>query len=150
MSEHYKTVDPASIDFTHARLAQKTAWVAARPAREEERITTVLRGAKAETTNTARAGDMVVTNPGGERYIIEARKFFELYRAAGVAGMFEPRSLPVYVVTVSENVEFQAPWNRKMRIRAGGVLVRDENGAVHGIQADEFASTYSYLDEAGT
>ena len=146
MSETFTRIDPQAVDFSNARMARKTAWVAARPAREGERITTRVRGGLTETTNTAIATDMVVTNPGGERYIIRAVKFAERYRETGTAGLYEPRSTPLPVLPVTENVEFLAAWGQLMRIKAGGVLVLNGPGDIYGIQPDEFAQTYSYVD----
>ena len=146
MSDTYRRIDPASVDFSAARHARKTGWVAARPAKEGERIATRMKDGHVETTNVATALDMVVTNPGGERYLLRAQKFAELYAATGTAGMFQPRGAPVPVVPVTENVEFIAPWGQLMRIKAGGVLACKGPGDVEGIQPDEFAGTYEWVE----
>ena len=40
-----------------------------------EVIETILADGTKETSNTANAGDWIVTNPGGEKYIVPAAKF---------------------------------------------------------------------------
>ncbi len=144
--EGFRRIDPEQVDFSAGRMARKTAWVAARPAREGERIATILRDSHVETTNIAKATDMVVSNPAGERYIVEGQKFMARYQKTDTAGLYQPRNAPVRVVSLSENVEFVAPWGEIMRIRAGGVLVLGGPGDIYGIQPEEFAETYEYVD----
>lgn len=73
--DYFEEIDPAQIDFSQARFAQKTAKVTARTATEGERVDTIMKNGLVETTNTAKAGDYVVTNPGGEQYLVGKEKF---------------------------------------------------------------------------
>jgi hypothetical protein len=49
--------------------------VEARVATEREEITTTLVDGTVETVNTAEESDVVVTNPGGEKYVLKPEKF---------------------------------------------------------------------------
>lgn len=142
----FRRIDPAAIDFSQARLAQKVARVQARPAEPGERVATIMKDGHVETENVASDGDLVVTNPSGEQYLVKAATFAERYQPTATPGEFAPRAAPVKALVTGENVEFTAPWGEIMRIKAGGVLIV-ENGEVRGVQADEFAATYRYLDE---
>ena len=64
------------LDFRHARRAQKIVEVRAVPARPGERVDTIMRDGHVETTNSAQPGDMKVTNPSGEQYLVQA--FYDL------------------------------------------------------------------------
>jgi hypothetical protein len=141
----FRRIDPAAIDFSQARLAQKVARVRARPAEPGERVATVMKDGHVETENVAAAGDLVVTNPSGEQYLVKAATFAERYQPTATPGEFAPKAAPVKALVITENVAFTAPWGETMRIKAGGVLI-SENGEVRGVQAEEFAETYRYLD----
>lgn len=142
--DYFEEIDPAQIDFSQARFAQKTAKVTARTATEGERVDTIMKNGLVETTNTAKAGDYVVTNPGGEQYLVGKEKFEKRYVPTDNPNVFAPNAAPVKVLELDRNVSFKAPWGETMNIRAGGVLVSNGPGDVYGIQPDEFKETYSY------
>jgi hypothetical protein len=141
----FNRIDPAAIDFSQARTAQKVARVRARPAQAGERVATIMKDGHVETENVAKAGDVVVTNPSGEQYLVAEVTFAKRYQPTETKGEFAPKAAPVKALVTNENVEFEAPWGETMRIKAGGVLL-SENGEVRGVQAEEFAETYRYLD----
>lgn len=58
-----------------------------------EVIETILADGTKETSNTANAGDWIVTNPGGEKYIVPAAKFpknTKLLRKSATVGSSRP------------------------------------------------------------
>ena len=57
----------------------KFARIQAQCAKGGEVIETVLSDGTKETLNTANAGDWIVTNPGGEKYVVPAAKFPKKY-----------------------------------------------------------------------
>src|SRR3989344_3211430 len=64
------------------KVYRKTGQITARVADKAEVVTTVLnKGGKdqTETVNTAQPGDYIVKNPGGEEYVVVAKKFPQLY-----------------------------------------------------------------------
>lgn len=142
----FKQIDPRQVDFSNARLARKCARVRARPATHEEEVASKMQDGFEETTNIARAGDYIVENPGGEKYVMSAEDFEQRYRPTDREGVYEPTAAPVPVIQLTENVRFEAPWGEEMRIRAGGVLIAKGPGDIYGIQRDEFEKTYEYID----
>ncbi len=142
----FKRLDPRQVDFSAGRLARKCARVRARPAIREEQIASEMDDGFRETTNTARPGDYIVENPGGEEYVMSGDEFEQRYRKTDVEDVYEPTSAPVRVVTLDENVRFDAPWGEEMRIRAGGVLIANSPDEIYGIQREEFDKTYEYVD----
>lgn len=156
----FKQIDAVAYFKEHAseaKLFRKDASVIARPAISGETIITSTSGGHEETVKTAGPDEMVITNPGGEEYIIGKEKFdarYELeegdddlpqgnkrYRAKGA---------PLPYIRLDEDVTFTAPWGSPMNIKAGGVLVNGGDHDVYGIQSEEAAQTYRDCDETGT
>jgi hypothetical protein len=142
----FKQIDPSRIDLSGVRLARKCARVRARRVTRDEEVTSDMRDGFRETTNTARPGDYIVENPGGEEYVVKGEEFEARYRRIGESKVYEPVSPPVRVLELEENVRFEAPWGEEMRIRAGGVLVIQDSGEIYGIQREEFQNTYEYVE----
>lgn len=71
---------------------RKTARISAVQASDEETVDTVLSSGHVETSNVASPGDWIVTNPGGERYVIKSEKFQELYEPSDEAGVFQAKT----------------------------------------------------------
>ena len=75
-----------------APIFKKKSRVRARPAVAGERILTKLSSGEQETVNTAKAGDWIVTNPSGEEYIIDEKKFSSRYdEVPGEHGVFQAK-----------------------------------------------------------
>ena len=82
--------DPLIINgLKEAQIYRKQGQVNALIAQGGETITTKLADGTVETKNTAKPGDAIVTNPGGEQYIIGAEKFIKRYEPKeGEEGVF--------------------------------------------------------------
>ncbi|MGD9537131.1 MAG: hypothetical protein AB7P52_05180 [Alphaproteobacteria bacterium] len=146
-SNNFRAINPDDyFDQSQARMATKTTTIQARPAVAGEEVITVMKDGHVETRNTAKAGDYIVTNPDGERYIVPGEKFESKYAPTETPGVYRPAGGPVKVMTLQEDVSFKAPWGEEMRIRADGVLVYNGLGDVYGIQPDEFRRTYAFVD----
>jgi len=63
----------------NASVYRKQGEVRARIALGGEVVTTKLADGTTETKNTAKTGDAIITNPGGEEYIVGAEKFGKRY-----------------------------------------------------------------------
>ena len=128
--------------FKDAKLFEKFAVVKARPANEVEIIITIVnseKGKREETRNQAKEGDFIITNPGGEEYIVRRDKFPKLYEELS-DGSYKSIG-QVRAIQTEKNVEFTAPWGEKMKITTGSYLV-DNNGERYGIDQDVFKNTY--------
>jgi hypothetical protein len=72
--------DPKIIEeLSTAPIYKKQGEVKALIAQGGEVIVTKLADGSTETTNTANPGDAIVTNPGGEQYIVQASTFERRY-----------------------------------------------------------------------
>jgi len=128
---------------------QKQGEVNARPANTGEAITTELKSGTTETTNTAKPGDWIVTNPSGEQYIISGEKFFNRYQPTSKTGVYAAKGFCRAVQNpFGEPIQIMASW--------GEVQVGDEHcfiadvcnaagvrdGEPYLIDADAFRDTY--------
>lgn len=147
----FKVIDPArDVDWTDFFLAQKTAQVKAERVGAGTEVVTLVQGEDGtllhEATKTAGPdGGYVVTNPTGEQYLVDVKKFESVYEGTGVEGVFAPIPDPRKVVPVEQNVSFEAPWGGAMRIQSGGVLVHGGVHDIYGINPKEYQETYSPL-----
>lgn len=142
----YKAINTAEVDFSKAGTARKTATVHAVAATVGEALITKLKDGTEETKNVAKPGDMKVTNPSGEQYFIDANTFATRYESTGKPDIYRPVGQPLKFVVVSEDVCFDAPWGEVQNLKAGGVIVENqENGERYGIGRDEFPETYETL-----
>jgi hypothetical protein len=136
-------------DDENARIAyfEKFARITARKGKAGETIATVLQDGTQETKNTVKKdGDMIVTNPNGEEYIVDAETFVKKYEDDG-KGQFKPKGNPQKFIQTTEDISFPAPWdkNEVMNIKAGGWLNITEYGKpenVYGVAEQEFNDTY--------
>lgn len=129
-------LDLSTPDYT-AKLAEapiyrKKSPVRVRFAYEGEPVSTVLADGTRETTNRARAGQIIITNPGGEQYIYRAaepdiavaRADFErnyhptaepdMYRSSG-----KVRAIPN---DTGRPIEIMAPWGEPMYTGVDGKI----------------------------
>jgi hypothetical protein len=136
--------------------ARKVGFVAARPARKDERVETRWNGA--ETTNTARKGDWIVTNLAPDQkalrdreghvntYVIRGDRFRDLYDPTGAEnefGAIHRAKGIVEAVRLPGGFDIMAPWGERQRSPEGYLLC---NGTeVYGNNAETFAATYRLI-----
>lgn len=136
--------------LANASVFKKQGQVKARPAVVGEEITTTLEGGAKETTNTAQAGDWIVTNPSGEQYIISEKKFFDRYETTGEGDVYKAKgSCRAIVNPFGTPIEIMASWGSPQTSGANCMIADtcDEDGSNMGgepylIDADAFAKTY--------
>ena len=133
-----------------APVFKKQGQVKARPGVPGEQVVTKLADGSEETTNTVNEGDQVVTNPSGEEYIIDGKKFADRYEASGEEGVFNAKGCCRAVTNpFGEPVEIMASWGEPQTGDECCLFADtcDEDGSNMGgepylIGADEFAETY--------
>ena len=109
-------------------------------ATEEEVVTVTASGV--ETRNTATAGDVIMSGPSGERYVVKATKFGGLYDGE-VGDTVIPNQSPRMVKQYDgESVVFVAPWGERMLLQHGDYVVSDGPDAFYRIAEREFGETY--------
>jgi len=138
--------------------ARKIGYVAARQAQESEVVETHWNGR--ETTNTARAGDFIVTNLSPQRqplhddhgqinvYVITADRFPNLYVAADgtsdLGTVYRAKGV-VSAIPLPGGLDIAAPWGERQTASAGYLLC---NGAeVYGISKGAFEETYEVMGQ---
>ena len=116
-----------------------------------EVIETILADGTKETSNTANAGDWIVTNPGGEKYIVPAAKFPKKYEAAPEIGdgWFKPTGGVQKFLELDEDTKFICSWDEEQFIAKGGFVNVSDLSDIYGIARDEFFDTYKECDAEG-
>ncbi len=125
--------------------------IKAEEATVETPIETVLADGTKETKNVAKPGDFIVTNPGGERYVVLAAKFPTLYAPKdGEPGVYEPTGQVVATQNpYKTDISMMAVWGT-MQSGAADCWVADTYNPKTGerenepriIGNTEFAQTY--------
>lgn len=123
MSERLNQSQVLELDLTtqevtdalaQAPVFAKKGVVQARPATPGERIVTVLADGTEETSNVAGENTVVITNPGGEQYIIGADKFNSRYSATEEDGVFRAKGMARALQNpTGGDIEIMAPWGEK-------------------------------------
>jgi len=94
-----------------APLMDKIGEVIARQVEVLTPVSTVINGEFVETENFAQPGDFIVTNPGGEDYVLTEANFWTRYNASGRHGIYVPKgSIRVIPNPYNDDIEIDAPW----------------------------------------
>lgn len=100
--------------FAAAPLFAKKAIVKIRPATPGEKLETKLADGTVETVNTAGENQVVVTNPGGEEYIIDAEKAQGRYEETEEPGVFRAKGMArILDNPTGGDVSVTAPWGEE-------------------------------------
>jgi uncharacterized protein YndB with AHSA1/START domain len=110
---------------------------------EPQRIVTVTTDGK-ETENVAQKGDIVMSGPSQEQYVIKPEKFAKLYQGQ-IGSPVMPDQTPRMVAqyTGKETVQFTAPWGSQMVLKPGDYLVKDGDAGYYRIARAEYEQTYN-------
>lgn len=153
-------VDVQSSDFTEklqaAEIYAKKAKVRAEYATEGVPIETILGDGTVETKNVTKEGDVIITNPGGEQYIMRQEDFFKRYEATDEDGVYRStdmiRAVPNNTGT---SIEIMAPWGEKMHGEPDCLIVSPVDfDNPHQVSSDryiigrhEFEQTYGSIQD---
>ena len=155
-----KVVDLSTEEYTQklkeAPVYAKFGTVEAKIADKQEVVETKLTDGTVETTNTAEVGDAIITNPGGERYVVRADKFAKKYEATDQEGVYRATGIS-RAIENPEGVDIQitAPWGETQIGKADCLVMTmfdpanpDEISQDRYIIAhDEFLETYKPYEE---
>lgn len=143
--------------LAEASIFEKTATIQARLAQAGEVVATTLADGTQETTNTANEGDFIVTNPGGEQYIVPGEKFVKRYETTDQEGTFKAVGMIRAIKNPSaESIKIVAPWGEEMDGDAECYIVtgydptnpEEISSDRYIIGAQEFADTYAPMDRS--
>lgn len=153
-------LDVQSSDFTEklqaAEIYAKKATVQAEFAHEGVPIETVLGDGTIETKNVTKEGDVIITNPAGEQYIVHQEEFFRSYAATDEEGIYRSTDMIRAVPNdTGKDIEIMAPWGEKMRGDADCYIVSPVDfDNPHQVSADryivgreEFEQTYGSIQD---
>ena len=139
-----------------APVYAKKGKVAARQVSEREEVRTTLADGTEETVNVAEPGDVVVTNPGGESYVLKIDNFAKRYESTDEEGGFRAKGMARALQNpTGQPIEIMAPWGEKQFGNADCMVATvfdpeqpDAIGADrYIIGAEEFATTYAPYEE---
>lgn len=142
--------------------AVKSGNVLAREGKPGEVIQVWTKDGNLETTETVKAGQMIVTRAGEDgkpvidgnghdnSWVMAKDKFEKKYDVENrnADGTYKPAGSPQTFIEVDKDVEFSAPWGEVQRIRKGGYLNITNPKDVYGIAKDEFSETYKVVSAA--
>lgn len=145
----FKNYAQQAIENGTAVMYRKFATVCFVRAKGGEIITTTLANGLEETQNTAQAGDAIVTNPGGEQYIVGGETFDKKYIDNGDGTATARGRVLAFQNPLHAPIEGVAPWGETQRGNADCFLAIsvDANGEpamgdTYIIGAAEFGDTY--------
>lgn len=136
-----------------APIYKKFAEVKARPGKIDEKIETRLSdGLKESFEIVKNEGDMVVTNPDGEKYVVPVEEFKNSYEETEVKEVFRPKGFCRAIENpFKEPIEIDAPWGEVEKEYANCMVVTkcDKDGNVKSkpylIGNKEFKDTYKQV-----
>jgi hypothetical protein len=105
---------------------------------------------KPETKNVALKGDVVMSGPSGETYVVKGAKFGKLYDG-NIGGIVYPEQSPrmVAAYTGQQVVNFTAPWGESMILKPGDYLVKDGDAGYYRVAKAEYEQTYNQPGSTG-
>jgi len=113
-------------------------------AKETQRVVTVTSDGK-ETENTANPGDIIMSGPTKENYVLKFEKFQKLYDGElgqTVTPEQSPRMVAVY--HGPDTVKFKASWGEDMILKPGDYLVKEpDDRGYYRIARQEYEETYN-------
>lgn len=149
--------DPEELDFKSAPQFRKTATVSRANvtfARGGEIVTTRQIDSDGqmyvETATTAGPGDAIIRRDENDVYIVRREKFESLYELSEESGIYHSRNNG-RAIFLREDTIIRAPWGEDQRIKAGGVLFKNEmTGEIYGNQADSFEYDFARVGDDGS
>jgi len=153
-------IDLSTSEYTErlarAAIFAKKGEFKAQKVKEREEISTVLADGTVETVNWAEIGDMIVTNPDGERYILNSIEFGKRYRPTSQGSVYTSKGMIRAIVNpTGRPIEIMASWGDPQFGAADCIIATvydekcpDEIGSRrYIIGGQEFADTYAPVDE---
>lgn len=107
--------DEMTAKFLSAEIYRKGAVVFAEQATGAIQVNTTLENGLSEAENTTEPGDWIVTNPGGEKYILKPKKFASRYEPTETPGKYKARGIARAISNpVDGMIATIAPWGGEM------------------------------------
>lgn len=108
---HEKQMD---VLFNSSTVYEKKGTINARKSKSGEKVSTVLEDGTIETDNVTKDGDYIVTNPGGEEYILKGENFASRYEKTDKEGVWKATGKTQAVNNpTGKPISIVAPWGEK-------------------------------------
>lgn len=96
-----------------------------------------------ETQNTAKNGDIIVSGPANEKYVVKQEKFKKNYSGEiGESVSPEKSTRMAAKYTGQEEIIFTAPWGEKMTLKPGDYIIKEDENKYYRIARKMFELTY--------
>lgn len=137
-------------EFIYAR---KTREVVAQPVKEGQVVETkplatisgqtciISETTQVVTDEHVARGDMLVTNPDGEQYIVKGPKFQKIYTQVS-DGVYKPQGETKAFLTTTTNICFKASWGEVQFAPKGSKLCVSDLGDIYSVTDSAFDATY--------
>lgn len=129
---------------------KKTALVKARQVVLGEVIKTDIDKTENTVKEDPKTGNpiWVVTNPGGEEYLVEDSVFTNIYEEVqGNEGCYRKKAIQLLTPCI-ETVEFVPAWGGTFTIEKGGYLTINSYKDIAGVHSDIFYATYEVVSSS--
>ena len=141
-SLEFKPTRKLAKQYTQAASTENMPAMSYATAEKEMPVVTITVDGK-ETQNVAAPGDIIMSGPSKEQYVIKAAKFPKLYQVTGDTAIPEQSPRMVAVYTGKDMVNFTAPWGESMVLKPGDYLVKDGDAGYYRIAKVEYEQTYN-------
>ena len=92
--------------------------------------------------------DWVITNPGGEKYVVKDKVFKDTYEQAGdEPGVYSKKALQL-LVPCEKSVEFTPSWGGSFTVEKGGYFTINDYNKIAGVQKEAFEQTYEIVSQS--
>ena len=92
--------------------------------------------------------DWVITNPGGEKYVVKDKVFKDTYERAGdEPGVYSKKALQL-LVPCEKSVEFTPSWGGSFTVEKGGYFTINDYNDIAGVQKKAFEQTYEIVSQS--
>lgn len=134
---------PRQYEYNQSGRAEGLPPMSYTVASEPQRVVTYTSDGK-ETENTAAQGDVIMSGPSGETYVLKAAKFPKLYQG-NIGETVIPEQNPRMVAHYDGDqvINFTASWGENMVLKPGDYLVKDGDTHYYRIARKEYEETYN-------
>ena len=141
-----KMLEQYGAALKNAPVFEKFVTVTARKLETPLKVVTYTKDGK-ETENTGQPGDYLVTNPGGEQYVVPKERFLGRYAKLEtfddtVNQLWKANGEIKAIVYQGEDFKFIAPWGEEMICKNNDILATTDGTEVYRIGTPEFLQTY--------
>lgn len=137
-------------DGADVLAGKKTAAIQARQGKVGEIVKTDIDKTENKVKLDEKTGKpgWIVTNPGGEEYIVDDSVFTSTYEPTGNKPGEYSKSAIQLLVPCTESVEFEPAWGGSFTVEAGGYFTINGYNDIAGVQKDAFAQTYKIVSQS--